>query len=218
MKPYNTEATQQVLTPPVVDEGRYKLHTAQAAVGIPFGQAFISGAISGVAVMILAWVADILDPWKPGLVIFALITPAIWFLSRHNWVGLVNRVEAWTGLDIDQDGDVNDEPKPVTNIDLTTSENKGHRRTQRLQVPATEKQLQKLAIGLNGGVNFSEKIWAGQGKPFSIDGFRELRDYLIKTQLLIQKNEKDVRQGYVLTERGRRMLTHYLPYPADEEA
>jgi hypothetical protein len=207
------QEAQQVLTPPVVEPERYRLHNTEAGVKVPFSQALISGVISGVAMMAICWVLDVLDPWKPGIVIMALVTPLVWFLSRRNWVGLVNRVEEWTGLDLPG----NDAPEDkVTLIDLTSKVG-ATRRTQKLAIPATEEQLRRLAVGILGGVTFAERNWTGRGRPFSIDQFRELRDYLEKAELLTKSNDKSHNQGFTLTAKGRAMLAHYLPHPGEEE-
>lgn len=208
------QEAQQVLTPPVVEPERYRLHNTEAGVKVPFSQALISGVISGVAALIIAFVLEVLDPWKPALVMFALVTPLVWFLSRRNWVGLVNRVETWTGLDLDQDGDIGEDR--VTHIDLTSKVG-ATRRTQKLAIPATEEQLRRLAVGILGGVTFAERNWTGRGRPFSIDQFRELRDYLEKAELLTKSNDKSNNQGFALTAKGRAMLAHYLPHPGEED-
>ena len=201
--------------PPVVEPERYRLHNTEAGVKVPFSQALISGVISGVAALIIAWVFDVLDPWKPGLVMFALITPLVWFTSRRNWVGLVNRVEEWTGLDLP--GNDAPEDKAVTYIDLTTKVG-ATRRTQNLVIPATEEQLRKFAKGLLiDNVTPAERNWTGRGRPFSIDKYEEFRSYLEKAELLTKSNDKSNNQGFTLTAKGRATLAHYLPHPGETE-
>jgi hypothetical protein len=72
-----------------------------------------------------------------------------------------------------------------------------------------------LGMGILGGIPFSEGRWTGKGKPFSIDEFRELREYFHETELIELVNEKDARQGYQFTDKGLEMFKHYVPYPTD---
>jgi hypothetical protein len=62
---------------------------------------------------------------------------------------------------------------------------------------------------LNDGRTFSEKEWCGAGRPFSVNGFRELRSEMIRRGLLARKSEKDHRQGYELTEDGKAVLGQF---------
>jgi hypothetical protein len=81
-------------------------------------------------------------------------------------------------------------------------------------LPATEKQLQRLADGLiNQATPFSQRYWCGAGKPFSINAFNALRDEMQRRGLAYQQNEKDPRQGYALTVAGARVLKKFLPSP-----
>lgn len=62
----------------------------------------------------------------------------------------------------------------------------------------------------NGGTNkdkpMSEGAWTGRGKPFSVDEFRALRDWLFGEGLAEWNNERAHAQGWHLRARARAMI------------
>lgn len=86
-------------------------------------------------------------------------------------------------------------------------------RTTYFDLPATRQQLEVLAASLVNGGTFSERRWTGRMRPFSISQFRTLRDVMLERKIIEQANDKDPRQGYVLTLAGRAMMKRFLPSP-----
>lgn len=200
---------------PVVDHEKYRLHTYQAAVGVPFSQALISAGIVGGGFIALAWLFGADEPWKFGLVSACLTLAVIWFFNQKHWLNLT-KLEEWTGLELDGQPGIG-EPPPVVRIDLTRKVG-ATRQTQFLEIPCSPEQLKALAVGIvNRRMPFSGRVWSGKGKPFSDGEFRELRAYFIKKMLLVQSSDKDEHAGYVFNRDGIDMLRDYLPSPTDDE-
>lgn len=214
MNKYQTE-TPVAAVPPVVDHEKYRLHTYQAAVGVPFSQALISAGIVGGGIMALAWLFEASEPWKWGLVTACLTLAVIWFFNQRHWLNLT-KLEEWTGIELDGNPGIG-EPPPVVRIDLTRKVG-STRQTQFLEIPCSPEQLKALAVGIvNRRQPFAGRVWSGKGKTFSDGEFRELRSYLIKKDLITQASNKDERGGYVFTRDGIQMLRDYLPSPADDD-
>lgn len=185
------------------------LHTYQAAVGVPLVKATVYGALVGIAVFVVAWRIDWPDPWLFGLLAFIAVTILRYAGDDLLWLVLA-KAEKITGLELDGKPGIGEQK--VTAIDLTTKVG-ATRRTQRLRIPASPEQMTQLGLGILGGVPFSEGRWTGKGKPFSIDEFRELREYFKSAELLELVNDKSPNQGYQFNETGLEMFKHYIPYP-----
>lgn len=214
MNKYQNTTNQPIQTIPVEtpnpSEKAY-LHTYQAAVGVPLVKAVVYGALVGIAVFVVAWRIDFPDPWLFGLLAALAVTFLRYAGDDFLWLVLA-KAEKITGLELDGKPGIGEQK--TTNIDLTTKVGQT-RRTQRLQIPASEEQILSLGLGIMGGVPFSEGRWTGKGKPFSINEFRELRDYFERAELIQLVNDKAPQQGYEFTETGLSMLQHYVPYPTD---
>lgn len=185
------------------------LHTYQAAVGVPLVKAIVYGGLVGIAVFVVAWRVSWPDPWLFGLLAALAITFLRYAGDDLLWLVLA-KAERITGLELDGRPGIG-EPR-VTAIDLTTKVG-STRRTQRLRIPCSPEQMTQLGLGILGGVPFSEGRWTGKGRPFSLDEFRELRDYFKDAELIELVNEKSPTQGYQFTEKGLEMFKHYIPYP-----
>jgi hypothetical protein len=207
----NLQSTEQPVAVNVPHEDRKFLHTVQAGIGVPLLQSLATAVIVGIAVMTVALVSNVLDPWKPTVVLMALAMAGWWLYSLWRWTRLTERELPKVQVQsVDDDGDPLT-PK-VVRVQLDWITDAGHyQQTSIFDLPATEQQLGELAEGLlNGGRSFSEKEWCGAGHPFSVNGFRELRSEMIKRGLLTRKSAKDHRQGYELTEEGKAIFRQFL--------
>lgn len=202
---------------PAANESKQYLHSIVAAVTVPTLQAAITFIFIFLGVGVLCWlVFDIVDPWKPAVFLAVLASLGVFFARLWQWAILTT--EKKTGIDINGDGVIGPKPeKEYVKIQITDVKDNGHVEIKQFQLSASDDQLQKLAIGLlRFNRKFSEKEWAGPGKPFSINEFRDLRSEMIKRGLLAQANSKDPRQGYALTHAGKAVLRHYLPSPSPD--
>jgi len=90
--------------------------------------------------------------------------------------------------------------------------------TKLLNLPANDKQLQALAVGvLIDNRPLSQREWTGAGRPFSINQFNALRDEMQRRGLLHLVSEKDPRQGVALNRVGVKMLGKFLPSPTVDQ-
>jgi hypothetical protein len=97
----------------------------------------------------------------------------------------------------------------ITHVSVTEGTN-----TKLINLPANEKQLEALAVGvLHHGRSLSQREWTGAGRPFSINQFNALRDEMQRRGLLHLVSEKDPRQGVALNRVGVAMLSKFLPSP-----
>lgn len=200
--------------PTVVDHDKYRLHTYQAGVGVPFSQALISGLCVGALFLVMAWLFGAMDAWKWGIGAAALTVTGIWFYNERHWLNLT-KLEEITGIELD--GKLGIGEPEVTRIDLTTRAD-GGRKTQFLEIPCSPEDFRRLAVGIiQRRMPFSETAWTGKGKPFSQKGFQKLRSYLIVKGLVTVANSKNKLAGYVFTRDGVDMLKDYLPHPSEED-
>ena len=211
---------QEVYTPQALPSRQY-LHTTQAGAVLPFLQASITGAILGSLALILAYTWRARDPWTWGGLVAVLAWAITWLQLQRHWFTLTN-LEKLTGLDLDGNGEIGNEPQRPAEIRIKLSEinDGGHYHETVYPLPATLEQMQALAEGLTQGLPFSERTWTGSGRPFSVNEFRALRSEMIKRGLLILASDKDPRQGYSLTKPGRACMRGFMqadpPAPAGE--
>lgn len=92
-----------------------------------------------------------------------------------------------------------------------TDERQGGYHQSIFDLPARYDQLTALADGLQNGLPFSERVWTGAGRPFSVNEFKTLRAALIQRNCLAPASDKDARQGYTLTVVGQHLLREFAP-------
>ena len=203
------------------------LHTITAGVTLPLLQAGVTGAVCalvGLGVSLwLRWRSWPLVSLGAGVISFA----AAWFYLGRHWLNLTG-LERLTGLDLNGDGRIGLEPSPLSareevRVYVAEVRSDGHLSGNQkvYDLPCDSKQLAELARGILGGLPFSERLWTGAGRPFSIVAFRDLRGELIRRGLIRLASTKDARQGYTLTLAGKHVLTGVLaelpPSPAEGE-
>lgn len=196
------------------------LHTLEAGAWLPGMQSFISGFVIGLITLALAYIVRVRSPWVFAIITGGLSWVACWFALQYHWLDLT-RLEGLTGLDLNRDGLVGmDPPEPVT-VRVRVEKIKDNNSYQEIiyNLPGTLTQLTELARGLLlDDLPLSERCWTGSGRPFSVLSFRNLRSELIRRGLVELANEKDARQGFILTDDGRDCLGGLLnPNPSPTE-
>lgn len=220
---FRTDANSQnvvPITPPV--ENKEYLHTTAAGVLVPLWQTAITGLLVFTGAWLIAWlVFDLVDPIKPAVVICVLVTIGVWIWRLWQWANLTNRIEKLTNTDLNGDGKIGGkEPETIRiNLNRVSDGKNGPSWSQSsMDLPLSKEQLVTLARGMNGGMPFSERVWAGPGKPFSSNEFRMLRNIMIRRGLIRLISEKDPRQGFELTEEGWSVMEYFdPPEEVDEE-
>lgn len=191
------------------------LHTLGAAAWVPLAQALITGAMVTVA-LIFFTVSLNARSWLSWSLGGGLVTAlGVWTYSMRHWFSLT-KLELFTGLDLDNSGGIGDarpapsaEPQSVK-VTLNRISQDGHFSGEMFDMPGSMEQLKKLADGLLNGLPFTEREWAGAGKPYSSATFRDLRKELMRRELIELASEKDSRQGYVLTDDGSQFMANIL--------
>ena len=107
-------------------------------------------------------------------------------------------------MDLNGDGNIGKPMKEpehfVIRLDEITADK--HYRSRNIDSVISKEQMTVLARGLLNGIPFSERNWAGSGKPLSSTEFRTLRSGWLKHGLLEVASDKDNRQGFYLTDQG----------------
>jgi hypothetical protein len=198
-------------TLPVIEPSRAYLHQMGAGALLPLTQTIITAAVFGVVSLVLLWLADVRHPEKYALAIACISLAVSWWKSYRHWFDLTT-IEHILNTDLDGDGQIGNAEPEYVHIRLSEVTPDKHYRSNDIDLPISEEKLSTLAAGLLMGRPFSEREWAGTGKPFSSPEFRNLRAEMIKRGLVELANEKDTRQGYVLTHAGKSIMEHYSPY------
>ena len=200
---------QQPTPPPAQYSDRQFLHAEQAAVNVPIKQVIVTSILVAIAILTLSLMFGARHPFKNSLYSLGIAPLILWIFLQRRWLHLT--AEKIFNIDIPDN-----EPKKSTEartvkIQISQVKDNGHYQADMMELPCKESQLEALAIGLKNGRKFSEKEWAGPGRPFSIDGFRELKTVMLTRGLIAQKNPKDARQGFILTEAGQALIEQYEP-------
>jgi hypothetical protein len=187
--------------------------TREPGLILPAGQAFVTAALVGLAVLVVGFALGWFRPWLWALVAWALVLPGTWLFLLADWRRLIHRLEDYTGRDLDQDFVVG-EPEHVR---VEISENNGQH-VKFLDLPCSTEQLSTMAREVLRGVPLSEAHWIGVGKPFNRGQFAELRSQMLKRGLLVWNVQGAPARGCSLTSSGRaafRYLAHLSPSDDD---
>ena len=195
--------------------GRQHLHTLTAGAWLPFMQSVITGFIAGLVTLVLAWLFRARSIWTWGGVTGVLAWGLTWYQHQRHWFSLT-ALEQATGLDLNRDGVIGDPrqvpPERIITVRMEEVNSDGAWHQQRFDLPATETQMEELAVGiLLQHRTFTHREWTGSAAPFSDAEFRDLRRELVKRELIRLTSDKDPRQGFKLTLAGRKMLEQFLP-------
>lgn len=212
--PQDTQVVPQI-APQTSYAERQFLHTFVAGVLLPLGQAFTTGLILFIATLTLAVIVfDVVDPFKPALVIGISTFAFTYLFLQRRWLSLT-AIENVLQMDLNND-DVIGEPQTVR-IQLEDVKENGHYHVDIVDLPVSAEKLATLAAGLLNGLPCSEKQWTGKDRPFSSQEFRALKAEMVKHGLLAYVNPRAPLQGYALTKPGRAVMKHYIPSPTPLE-
>jgi hypothetical protein len=179
--------------------------TREADVVVPFEQAAITAGVITLPIAALTAASGwpVYVPVVAGAGAFTLA----WFWLLRDSRSLLRITERIVNRDIDGDGRIGDGPEPAPrSVRLEMIERREGGATMRfLDMPLDEVRLREFARGILAGKSFSERAWAGDGKPFSQNDFAALRDKLIETGYARWKGGER-RMGAELTAKGRAMF------------
>lgn len=188
--------------------------TKESDVVVPLQQAAITAAVVTLPVAALTAAAG--WPVYVPVIVGTISFTASWFWLLKDSRGLLRVTERIVNRDIDGDGRIGDEPeiaKPSrVQVEVTERDPHGYHRMRFLDLPIDETNLQAFAKGILAGKSFSERTWAGDGKPFSQNDFAALRDKLIDTGYARWKGGER-RMGTELTAKGRAMFAGLADSP-----
>ena len=188
------------------------LHTLTAGAWLPV----VQSGLSGVIVFVVVLVIGLAGRWRDPLTWAGVIGVTTWGLA---WLSLWRH---WFHLTIDADrsgliGQLDSNSSLLSQkheIRVVVSEIRanGHLTGgQYLDLPCDAAQLVQLVRGLlEQNLPFSERSFCGAGKPFSLGGFRELRNVLQDRGLIAPTSSKSLQQGFCLTLAGKHILTGIL--------
>lgn len=202
---------------------RQYLHTLVAGAWLPFVQSTLTALVIAIGTWVITYfVFDLRDPHKWAITIFVIVWIYMLVTLQRHWLNLTT-VEEFFQQDINGDGVIGEateqqsaKPRRVV-IQLDTVKEDGHYQvgdsSALVNLPCSDDQLYTLAQGLSNGMSFSEKVWTGNGKPFSTADFRNLRAEMFKHNLIEYVNEKDKRQGIRLTSAGAAVMKECVTSP-----
>jgi hypothetical protein len=190
---------------------RQFLHTRTAGFDVMLLQSLATGLMLFAGVLVIGFTFGWMDPLKYATVSGVAGTIGWWLFSIKRWTSLTAADAPQVQVrSVDHDGDPST-PR-IVRVQIDKVEEGGVKQWKMFDLPATDEQMAELAAGLlKHGRPFSEREWAGNGRPFSSNEFRDLRSELIKRGLIALKSEKDTRQGYGLTDEGKAVFEQFLP-------
>ncbi|HKZ82130.1 MAG TPA: hypothetical protein VJ793_00555 [Anaerolineae bacterium] len=180
--------------------------TRESEVIVPLEQAAITAGVITLPVAVVTALAG--WPVYVPVIVGAVSFTASWFWLLRDSRGLLRVTERLISRDLNGDGMVGDQPMPSkpSSVRVEVTERRDGGTTMRfLDMPIDEAQLQAFAKGILAGKSFSERTWAGDGKPFSQNDFAALRDKLIETGYARWRGGER-RMGAELTAKGRAMF------------
>jgi|SRR3990167_1303872 len=183
----------------------HRAASRESEVIVPLQQAAITAGVVTLPVAALTAAAG--WPVAVPVIVGTISFTASWFYLLRDSRSLLRVVERVTNRDINGDGRIGDEPEPAPrSVRLEVTEHREGGATMRfLDMPLDEARLREFARGILAGKSFSERAWAGDGKPFSQNDFAALRDKLIETGYARWKGGER-RMGAELTAKGRAMF------------
>lgn len=196
------------------------LHQFTPGALLPLLVALVTGVLVFVAIYVSAWTFGSLDPhrWATTPAVIAMLY--MW-VSRMNLWKTLAQWERWTGIDINNDGQIGEdqpsaeeEPR-VSRVRIELSKiQDGHFSASSFDLPkgVTEEHLAQIAHDMFIlGRSFAETELTGTGK-ISLPRFRMLRA-VMERQSLCEKIGSASNAKFELTDEGEAWLKQYLPSP-----
>jgi hypothetical protein len=186
-------------------------HRREAAFDVPIRLAFATGMIVFLAVGALGLIWG----WTYTIKIAGTLA-AIAFLG--SWILFVSIREYDSRPDklhVPQPAET--PPARIVRVRFENITKDKHLKIENFDLPGEPDALRMLATGvLKGHRPFTEEIWAGKNKPFSIPEFRELRKRGMKLGFFEYVNPKAPAQGIKLTEKGEALFAEFADGDMDE--
>lgn len=185
----------------------------ESAVKIPVFQTLATGVITFAVIGLLGLVWH----WTYTLQIAAtaacIVIPVYWSLSIGLWRS-DSRPEKPVFLAPEEQGGM----RKLVHVRHDRVRENGHFRQDEYDLPGDPEALRALARGvLHGKRPFTEGVWAGKNRPFSVPEFRLLRQLGIKKYGLFEYiNPKAKNQGVQLTEKGEQLFAELADGDMDE--
>lgn len=198
----------------VRNESATFLPTREAHVYVPLLRSLITGCYWGVIGGSVITLLNMQGVWGRvgawgslgygvvwGSLLFVGTSFFYWITITGKYDGLLSRVETYTGVDIDGDGEVG-QPEPRTiQVEVDNGKSK-----QWEELPGDEAALIEFAKSIiSGRVTFSEDGAAATG--YGVTNFRKLRDKFFKHHWAEWKDPKARNQGITLYRAGRTVLS-----------
>ena len=177
---------------------------------VPILQALTTGALSGLALGGVLWLAGVESAWRWSVALIPVVWLAVWLLSLSHWRASLEKL---LQRDLNGDGVIGEQPvriikQPSPEVRVILERDNG-RETDFIDLPAQPEQLRQLADGLLSGRQFALSAWSGAGAPFSRSEFERLRDEMIRRGLARWRNERAQAQGLEVTAPGRAVLRRF---------
>jgi hypothetical protein len=164
---------------------------------VPAMQSLFVGILSGSVATGLAFWMDLSEPWALGVICGCCA--ALWLF--------ISGINLWR-LDVFSVPYAAPEPVEATVQQITPLVVHLDKQIQMVDLPASPAQLRDLSTGLLAGMSFSEASWSGEGRIFSRDDFRKLRDVWLQKGWCSWANPKSKNQGISLTPQGAAVCRH----------
>jgi hypothetical protein len=196
------------------------LHAPTGAAWTPFLQALLSGIITGIAA---GWIAEqlgSLDAWSIGLAFGLAALLVMWVIQQKHIHTLTSdrrsSVEIWPTIQEPAQA-MPFRPHTFTLwVKEVTEAGHVNGNSSRMDVPSTPEKFRTFARAILQGDSFSRRKWTGQSGLFSDDEYRTLQRYLVTKEFIVPKVGNDPHSGYILTEKGKTILTEFLHSPTPD--
>lgn len=178
---------------------------------LPLVQSLATGVIMAVVAYAISSLIDIEREWHVALLVGSTSAGLVWLASLGLWRRVVFRpeqmdyapLEYLTQIPAIETEDI--EPETVR-IELV--ENEG-RTVKFIDLPITQEQLARLAVGLLNGRPMSEASWTGGGNLFSRSEFARLRDTMLERGMLVWNSPNAKARGVSLTHAGMACMRYF---------
>lgn len=223
--PFKNEAPAIPMPPgyEIRNESASFLPTTEAHVKVPLLRSLITGIYVGITGGVIVTYLNMYGVWGRvsgwgsvgygimwgGLLFFG--TSFIYWLSiTGKYDNLLSRIETYTGVDIDQDGEIGSPEPPTIRVEVKEGGN-----WRFANLPGDNDSLQKFASDiLNGIRTFSEQ--GANENGYGVDNFKKLRSIFLEKGWAAWNHPTRHQQGVSLTRSGQWVLKEIantpLPY------
>lgn len=200
----NQAAQAQQESEPQTESDRAHLFSGLAGVLLPLAQAVITGLLFGLAAWIYAGLLKAPEAWRYGAGVAAGVFVISWLAMLARWLSLtrpLDRLERLTGIDINGDGLIADQPKKTIRVEFKAAPNQ----TIIADLPYTNQAMQFYSALIRGDRNGIHQ-WTGRNKPLTPGQYEQIRDELLERNFARWIGDPGAREGWELTPYGRSAL------------